>query len=402
MTPIDSILRSRRPGGGADLNKVVFVSYGSFDCNSAGHIAGFARELARAGLQVAVCAREPVEKAYAFGPPAFEFFGLKDLLADPAGVVGFDGTLEPASTLLIGWTPRKAVRRALWRAAAVTGAPYVIHFEDNEDHLAELRAQETEGPSLVEDRAERQRLLDGALGATVIEPRLEETLPEGLPRLVLEPGVDLEALSAPLPPLRRASLLRALGAPAGARVIVYPGNVHRANAGEMAELYGAVRQLREAGRELVLIKTGKDDVNLAERLGFDPAAAGIIDAGLVERRFLLELIKCADLFVQPGSPGPFNDYRLPSKLPEFMAVGRPIVMPRTNVGLRLRHGQDALLFDIGSAGEIAAGVEIVLDNPDMAAELGRNAQAFARRTYVWSRQGEKLLGFLRSLKPSAG
>ena len=350
MTPIDSILRSRRPGGGADLNKVVFVSYGSFDCNSAGHIAGFARELARAGLQVAVCAREPVEKAYAFGPPAFEFFGLKDLLADPAGVVGFDGTLEPASTLLIGWTPRKAVRRALWRAAAVTGAPYVIHFEDNEDHLAELRAQETEAPSLVEDRAERQRLLDGALGATVIEPRLEETLPEGLPRLVLEPGVDLEALSAPLPPLRRASLLRALGAPAGARVIVYPGNVHRANAGEMAELYGAVRQLREAGRELVLIKTGKDDVNLAERLGFDPAEAGIIDAGLVERRFLLELIKCADLFVQPGSPGPFNDYRLPSKLPEFMAVGRPIVMPRTNVGLRLRHGQDALLFDIGSAG----------------------------------------------------
>ena len=184
-------------------------------------------------------------------------------------------------------------------------------------------------------------------------------------------------------------------------MIVYPGNIHRANAGEMAELYRAVRRLREAGRDLVLVKTGKDDVDLAERLGFAPAEAGIVDAGLVERPFLIELLKCADLFVQPGAPGPFNDFRLPSKLPEFMAVGRPIVMPRTNVGLRLRHGQDALLFDSGSAEEIAAGVEIVLDNPEMAAELGRNAQAFARRTYVWGRQGEKLLGFLRGLKARA-
>ena len=69
-------------------------------------------------IYVAVCAREPVEKAYAFGPPAFEFFSLKDLMADPAQVIGFDGALDARSTVLIGWTPRKAVRRVLSRAAA--------------------------------------------------------------------------------------------------------------------------------------------------------------------------------------------------------------------------------------------------------------------------------------------
>ena len=70
MTSLSSILRGRRRTGADDLKKVVFVSYGTFDCNSAGHIAGFARELGRAGLSVGVCAREPLEKAYAFGPPA--------------------------------------------------------------------------------------------------------------------------------------------------------------------------------------------------------------------------------------------------------------------------------------------------------------------------------------------
>ena len=398
MTSFSSILRSRRSGSPDDLKKVVFVSYGTFDCNSAGHIAGFARALSHAGLAVAVCARDPVEKAYAFGPPAFEFFSLKDLIADPAAVVGFDAILEAASTVLIGWTPRKAARRALARAAARTGAPYIVHFEDNEDHLAELRTAEAGATALQEDRAERQRLLAGALGATVIEPRLRQTLPEGLPNLVLEPGVELEALASPLPPHRRASLLKAVGAPAGAQVIVYPGNIHRANAGEMAEFYGAMKRLRDAGRDLILIKTGKDDVRMADLVGFEPAEAGIIDVGLVERPFLVELIKCADLFVQPGAPGPFNDFRLPSKLPEFMAVGRPIVLPRTNVGLRLRDGEDALLLDSGSAEEIAAKVETILDHPEVGARLGRNARAFARKTYVWSRQGEKLLGFLRGLK----
>ena len=398
MTSFSSILRSRRSGSPDDLKKVVFVSYGTFDCNSAGHIAGFARELSHAGLAVAVCARDPVERAYAFGPPAFEFFSLKDLIADPAAVVGFDGTLEAACTILIGWTPRKAARRALARAAARTGASYIVHFEDNEDHLAELRTAEAGATALQEDRAERQRLLAGALGATVIEPRLKQTLPEGLPNLVLEPGVELESLAAPLPPHRRASLLKAVGAPAGAKAIVYPGNIHRANAGEMAEFYGAMKRLRDAGRDLVLIKTGKDDVRMADLVGFEPAEAGIIDVGLVERPFLVELIKCADLFVQPGAPGPFNDFRLPSKLPEFMAVGRPIVLPRTNVGLRLRDGEDALMLDSGSAEEIAARIETILDHPEVGARLGRNARAFARKTYVWSRQGEKLLGFLRGLK----
>ena len=401
MTSLSSILRGRRRTGADDLKKVVFVSYGTFDCNSAGHIAGFARELGRAGLSVGVCAREPLEKAYAFGPPAFEFFSLKALMADPQGVIGFDGVMDPAATMLIGWTPRKAVRRPLARAAARTGVPYIVHFEDNEGHLSALRAQEAGGVSAEDDRAERQQLLAGALGASIIEPRLQETLPPGLPSLVLEPGVDVDVFSAALAPHRRATLLMALGVPAGSVVMVYPGNIHRANQGEMAELYRAMKRLREAGRRIVLIKTGKDDVRIADALGFEPADAGVIEAGMVERPFLIELLKCADLYVQPGAPGPFNDYRLPSKLPEFMAVGRPIVLPRTNVGLRLRDGEDALLLEAGDAVEIAAKVGIILDRPDLARRLGRNAEAFARKTYVWSRQGDKLLDFLRTLKARA-
>ncbi len=95
MTPLARVLGgARRPRGRGSLAKVVFVSYGTFDCNSAGHIAGFAGELKRQGYAVAVCARPPASAAYAFGPPAFEFFSLQDLGDDPEGVIGFDGVLD--------------------------------------------------------------------------------------------------------------------------------------------------------------------------------------------------------------------------------------------------------------------------------------------------------------------
>jgi glycosyltransferase involved in cell wall biosynthesis len=394
MTSLSSILR--RPGR-PPLRKVVFVCYGPFDCNSAGHIAGFAAELSRQGLAVAVCARDEALSSYAFGPPTFEPFALAELSRDPKGVVGFDGALDPAASMLVCWTPRKASRRPVQKASRALAIPYVVHFEDNEDHLSELRFV-GDAAAAARDFGERAELMAGASGVTFIAPRLEEVLPPVLPKLLLEPGVDHDLFGAPLAPLRRSSLLRALGVAPGAAVLVYPGNVHRANAGEMAELYRALALLRDRGRAISLIKTGKDDAGLAAAPGFDPAQAGVIDAGQVDRAVLVDLLKCADLFVQPGAPGPFNDYRLPSKLPEFMAVGRPVVLPRANVGLRLQDGEQALLLETGSADEIAAAVERILDDAALGRRLASGAQAFARRTWRWDRQGKKLLAFLERLR----
>jgi len=375
------------------LEKVVFVSYGSFDSNSAGHIAGFAGELARRGYAVAVCARDRIASAYAHGPAPFEFFTLEDLARDPRGVIGFDGVFRPPRTVMLCWTPRNASRQAVLKVRRKFPIPYLVHLEDNEDHLTELRAAAGgEG-----DLDERRALLADAIGATVIAKRLLEVLPASLPAMVLEPGVDAAALSAPLGAHRRATLLRAAEAPAGATVIVYPGNIHRANLGEMAELYRAIALLRERGRELVLIKTGKDDAGIDQALGFPARQAGVLDLGLVERPFLIDLMKCADLFIQPGAPGPFNDYRLPSKLPEFLAIGRPVVLPSANLGLRLRQGIDAMLLEQGTAAEIAGQVEAILDDPALAARLSANARAFARRTFRWDRQGARLAGFLEQL-----
>jgi glycosyltransferase involved in cell wall biosynthesis len=119
----------------------------------------------------------------------------------------------------------------------------------------------------------------------------------------------------------------------------------------------------------------------------------VTQLGFVERGRLVDLLKLADVFVQPGTAGEFNDYRLPSKLPEFLASGQPLILPATNVGLRLRDGTDALLLRRGDATEIADRVADVLGDHELADRLGRNARSFAVENFNWQRSALGLENF---------
>ena len=116
------------------VRKIVFVSYGEFDINSAGHIAGFANGLAQRGYQVGVCAGK-IDAARSFGEPLFEPIDIRDFMADPEPHLAIDGELRPAEVLLVAWTPREVVRRSVSAAVARFQMPYIVHFEDNEVHL---------------------------------------------------------------------------------------------------------------------------------------------------------------------------------------------------------------------------------------------------------------------------
>jgi glycosyltransferase involved in cell wall biosynthesis len=394
----------RRHKPGSTLRKIVFICYGPFNCNSAGHMAGFANALAGMDYAVAACAPGDVTKVHEFGPADFNVFALEDLARNPEPIIGVDGAVQPEHTVFVCWTPREVVRRVVEPIAACYGIPYVVHLEDNEEHLAGLKLQAAKRrpwrkasiPETISDPAHLTRFLIGARGLTLIEERLRELVPPEVPTLVLEPCVDLETFGAELPAGRRADIRAAIGCSTETAMIVYPGNVHRANAEEVGTLYDAVRLLRERGRDVTLVRTGTDaSAAMTILKGADPEH-GIITLGRVDRRFLIDLLKSADLFVQPGKPGPFNDYRLPSKLPECMAIGRPIVLPATNVGAKLRNGVDAMLLREGSAEEIARLVEEILSDPGLAVRLSTNVKAFAVRHYRPEEQSRKLEAFLQA------
>src|SRR5262249_34497678 len=152
---------------------------------------------------------------------------------------------------------------------------------------------------------------------------------------VFWPGFEDAMLDArPREPLREA-----LGLAPDELVLVYTGNVHNSNLGEVRSLYIAVGLLRRAGLPVRLVRAGWNHVDMAWA-GEVVEPGAVLDVGFVGRERVAELLTVADVLVQPGGAGPFNDYRFPSKLPEFLASGKPVVLPATNIGRCLRDGED--------------------------------------------------------------
>jgi len=273
--------------------------------------------------------------------------------------------------LVHAFTPRTPVRSLTDDVLRQYGGRYVLHLEDNEAAVqaAVVAAHDPEAAAA---------FLNGASGISVVIDRLLELKPALVPGAVIWPGYD-EALDRP--GRTREAVRGDVGLEDDQLALLYSGNVHEANVEEVASLYGAVAQLRSDGRDVVLVKSGWTDIS-ASRL--PSLGEAMRDVGWISRGRVFELLGGVDVLVQPGAPGAFNDYRFPSKLPEFLASGRPVVLPRTNIGLHLEEDVEALLLDEGGTAEIEEKVARLADDPELRQRLGTAGREFARRRLRWS------------------
>ena len=167
-------------------------------------------------------------------------------------------------------------------------------------------------------------------------------------------------------------------------IAAYTGNVHQSNAGEALSLVAAVAALRRRGHPLFLVKTGW---NYATIPYFDKGLKQgfIVDLGFCPREDVPRLVSAADVLIQPGHPGAFNDYRFPSKLPEFLVSGKPVVLPRTNIG-RFLQGRDRLCAAgrgpfPGDRGQGRAAPR----DPERRRRIGAAGRDFALRELSWTK-----------------
>ncbi|PTY05633.1 hypothetical protein DB347_14785 [Opitutaceae bacterium EW11] len=386
---------------------ILFVNYGDFTTNSLNHIGGFANALVERGHACVVAVPERKATLSVIAAPLFSAALFDEVLANPNWFP--DGR---SADLIHAWTPREAVRKFVVRhqQAAPTPARVVVHLEDNEMYLLEsYTGVSFESLRLEAPEAIAERLIDGlphplrhqaflrvADGVTTIVDSLAAFAPPETPRLTLPPGVDFALYR---PHAASDALRRELRLGPEEKVIAYTGSATFANQAEMRDLYEAVALLNERGIATRLIRTGitppEFAANLPERL-----RAHVLELGFVEKSKLPELLAISDVLVQPGHPGAFNDFRLPSKLPEFFAAGRPIILPKSNLGCELVDGEDALLLRDGSPVEIADLCQQVFANPALGQKLGRHAAEFARQRFSLPEISAHLEGFYDAVRSS--
>ena len=382
---------------------ILFVNYGDFTTNSLNHIAGFARQLGVLGHACAVAVPEGKDTLAVIPDPSFIAVTYAEALGKPNLFPG-----NGPADIVHAWTPREGVRKFVLAYQRKAHARLVTHLEDNEEFLlaawlkmpvesvrdlAEVEIARDVASTLAHPRRYRQ-FLRTADGITAIVEPLRQLVPPGMPSILLEPGVDFSRYhpQKPDPAYRRE-----IGLKPEEKVLVFTGSNTFANEPEMLELYEAVALLNEQGFPTRLVRTGHStpqfEASLPPRI-----LAFVKNLGFIPKDRLPGLLALADVLVQPGKPGAFNDLRLPSKLPEFLSVGRPVVLPASNIGLEVRNGIDAVLLRTGGAAEIAEACRRVFADPAWAESLGKNAVTFARRRFDLSHNARRLADFYDTLR----
>lgn len=182
----------------------------------------------------------------------------------------------------------------------------------------------------------------------------------------------------PLPALAASMMVHEIGGACERRrrVIAIPGRLVR----EKGHRYAiqAFESLVSAGHDLELHVLGGGPLEAS--LGEEVARLGLHDrvvfSGQLEHLTMLERLAAADVCLIPSLQEGFGIVAL-----EAMALGVPIVASSVG-GLSdiLHDGKTALLTEPGSVGSVIAGVESLLNHPELAVRL-----AAAGKSEVYSR-----------------
>jgi len=102
-----------------------------------------------------------------------------------------------------------------------------------------------------------------------------------------------------------------------------------------------------------------------------------------------EIGKC-DLGVIPNHRNAFTDINTPTRLFEYLALGKPVIAPST-LGITDYFNRDSLLFfEAGNATDLARQIEFAYFHPREISEIARRGQDVYRE-HTWDRERQTLL-----------
>jgi glycosyltransferase involved in cell wall biosynthesis len=106
---------------------------------------------------------------------------------------------------------------------------------------------------------------------------------------------------------------------------------------------------------------------------------------------LVTEIEGCDLGVIPNHRNAFTEINTPTRIFEYLALGKPVIAP-TTPGIQDYFGKDSLLFfEAGNAGDLAQQIEYAFFHPREVREVVQKAQRVFQK-HTWDCERETLLG----------
>lgn len=172
-------------------------------------------------------------------------------------------------------------------------------------------------------------------------------------------------------------------------------------AGVLAEAFGSLignfPEYRQRVR-LFMIGDGPVMPEVKEKL----AKFNVMDActltGLIPQEKGAEYLAACDILVSPHVRNPDGTpfFGSPTKLFEYMAVGKGIIASNLNqIGQILEHKCTAWLTEPGDVKSLENGLKVLIDNPELCREMGKNARKEVVEKYTWRKHTQRIIEKLK-------
>jgi glycosyltransferase involved in cell wall biosynthesis len=173
-------------------------------------------------------------------------------------------------------------------------------------------------------------------------------------------------------------------------VVIYMSTFHKFERGLHEIALSAFMEVTRQIPDARLLMVGGGNLPVSSLISERGLEKSVIPTGFVERRRVPMLIASADVALHVISDHPFHAASSPMVMPEYMAMGKPIVAPRTGELAYALTGGAGWLVDGANPELLAGGVVALLKDETRRREMGMTAQKKAREEYSYRSLAAKL------------
>jgi glycosyltransferase involved in cell wall biosynthesis len=105
---------------------------------------------------------------------------------------------------------------------------------------------------------------------------------------------------------------------------------------------------------------------------------------------IVAAISACDLGIIPNQKSIFTEINTPTRIFEYLALGKPVIAPRTRAIQDYFGDQDLLYFELGNAEDLARQIEYAFSHPKEVAEITQRGQG-VYLDHTWTREKSQFL-----------
>lgn len=180
-------------------------------------------------------------------------------------------------------------------------------------------------------------------------------------------------------------------------VVMYHGSLVERNGVDLA--VDAIGRIRPSMPSVELQIYGHS-TSFLERVMVSVQKQGLQNAvkylGPKRQEDLVEVIEECQVGIIPNHRSPFTELNMPTRIFEYLALGKPVIAPFTSGILDYFNSESLFFFELGSSVDLARQIEYVFSHPTEALEMVKRGQV-VYQTHDWSQEKLVLVNLVKEL-----